>query len=536
MKTARHRTPPDPARSGRCTVCPMRRLAPSISGLTLGLLAFTVTFVVRVKADDVWWHLATGERILATLSIPRANTFSFTAPDFPWLAHEWLSEVLFAAVYRLGPGPLQLLAVGLQVAAFALLARLARRDGNGPVAAAWLTAGAALLLLANFSIRPYLLGNLALLLTLLLAERAPPDPARAERGPGPPRGTSTSGVITSDGSTPLTMNGASRRPGSTDRFGVSGGRLALLVALYAAWANLHGSFVFGLGVLGLWALAATVRREQPGRRWAELAVATLACLLTPHHVHGLVFPFTYLWASLRTDSSFLAEILEWQRVSPATPLGLLLLAAFAAAVGVVLRSKLRPKLEHALLFAAFGLAAFSAVRNVALAGVALAVLLPRHLAALTAGRPSTAEALEQATSALVPMGAWAVAALVALVPGPPLATLSPDFAPQGLLAHLARRPPGRLFNAFNWGGALIHAGRPVFIDQRNDCYPPQVLRDYFTVHRLEPGWQEVLDRWQIDAVAWPAGGRLADALDADPRWRVEYEDPQSVLYVRRRSP
>lgn len=70
---------------------------------------------------------------------------------------------------------LVLLATALQVAAFGFVALLARGSGGTPGRSAVLTFVAGLLLLSNWSIRPYLLGNLALLTTLWLTKH-PPGP------------------------------------------------------------------------------------------------------------------------------------------------------------------------------------------------------------------------------------------------------------------------------------------------------------------------------------------------------------------------
>ena len=459
----------------------------------MAFLAVVVTFVVPVKADDVFWHLKAGASMLDTGRILDTNTFSFTAPQTPWIAHEWLAEVLFAWVFRQGPSLLRLVAVCLEVAAFAVLSVLASGRRRSPVASSVLTLFASFFLLANWSIRPYLLGNLLLLLTLWLIG-------------APPKRTRSVGLF----------------------------------FVFVVWANVHGSWLVGLGVVGLWALGATLRHdEQLGRRWAELAAALAASVMTPHHVRGLLFPFLYLRSSLRGAPGFLEEILEWQRVPLGSPLGVLLLSAVAVAATVIVSSRKKPGLEPTVLFLVFGLAAFSAVRNIALMGVGLVVLLPPHLAELSArlkGRVGRALAaageVDGHASSFLPISAWAVAAMTTVTAPFPR---PPEFFPTGLLDALATHPTGpRLFHPFNWGGALMYSGHPVFIDQRNDCYPPEVWRDYLTVHHVRPGWEAVLEKWQIDTVAWTREGRLTAELRARPEWRLEHEDATAVLFSRER--
>src|SRR6516164_9867089 len=51
---------------------------------------------------DVWWHIKTGQNILATRHWPTTDPYSSTVAGQPWLAYEWLAEVMLAAVARVG--------------------------------------------------------------------------------------------------------------------------------------------------------------------------------------------------------------------------------------------------------------------------------------------------------------------------------------------------------------------------------------------------------------------------------------------------
>src|SRR5437870_6507402 len=51
---------------------------------------------------DYWWHVRTGQLIAETGGIPRTDPYSFTAAGQPWVAHEWLTELMLFAVARGG--------------------------------------------------------------------------------------------------------------------------------------------------------------------------------------------------------------------------------------------------------------------------------------------------------------------------------------------------------------------------------------------------------------------------------------------------
>src|SRR5204862_6183208 len=48
---------------------------------------------------DTAWHIRTGDYILQNHAVPHQDIFTFTRPDAPWFAWEWLSDVLFSKVH-----------------------------------------------------------------------------------------------------------------------------------------------------------------------------------------------------------------------------------------------------------------------------------------------------------------------------------------------------------------------------------------------------------------------------------------------------
>src|SRR5438093_697135 len=50
---------------------------------------------------DTGYHIRAGEYMIKNLMVLRYDIFSYISPPLPWFAHEWLSEVIMALVYRL---------------------------------------------------------------------------------------------------------------------------------------------------------------------------------------------------------------------------------------------------------------------------------------------------------------------------------------------------------------------------------------------------------------------------------------------------
>ncbi|MEN9800608.1 MAG: hypothetical protein RL653_4305 [Pseudomonadota bacterium] len=479
-----------------------RSVLPSPFAVVLSLVVASTALVLPVRADDTWWHLRAGEEVLARGALLSTNTFSFTAPDAPWLMHEWLTEVIFALTWRLGGAPLLVL---LGLASFAVTValgwRLLARDRDTGGWAAGACGYLAVLLLPGFSLRPWILTHACFAGLLLLLQSRADVPRRA-------LGTAV---------------------------------------LFAAWANLHGSFFAGLLAVGAFLggalLGAVTRREDvlPVRAGLVLsASAVLGSLCTPRPIDGLLHPLQYATGSLSSSQGALREImrhnLEWQPPGMASPLGLLLCGLLVLCAAAVALSRERAHASHLLLLGGFSFLAFSSLRNIPLAALAAAPLLGRHLA-LAWGRRARSERTFRTSHVALPAGIFAACAVVILsrpgTLGDP-ARLSPEYFPGPLMAAVRAHAPARTFNHYDFGGAFQWQLWPearVFWDQRVDCYPADVLRDGLSLHAAAPGWEALLEKWDIDAVAYRKGTALTAALRTSPGWRVAWEDDTTVLFL-----
>src|SRR5262249_6652580 len=210
--------------------------------------------LARPTDIDFWWHLRTGQLIAESGAVPRVDPFSFTAAGRPWVAHEWLWELGAFHLYRLGGlRAVILLSAIILTLPYAILYRLLRHLGANAIAAAALVLWAAFLRLSNLGARAR--EFTVLVFTFFL-----------DRLYGYRSGESV--------------------------------QLWLLPLLMPLWANLHGGFVFGLGLLGLFALPETVawlasRGPAPRRLWAVTVVAILATGVHPLGPRVLLYPLDY---------------------------------------------------------------------------------------------------------------------------------------------------------------------------------------------------------------------------------------------------
>src|SRR5215472_1406592 len=73
--------------------------------LTVFLLYYSILFAFPnylLSDPDTFLHVRVGQWILDHAQFPTVDFFSYTAAGKPWIATEWLSEVFFAAAFKLG--------------------------------------------------------------------------------------------------------------------------------------------------------------------------------------------------------------------------------------------------------------------------------------------------------------------------------------------------------------------------------------------------------------------------------------------------
>ncbi len=86
---------------------------------------------------DTYWHIAVGGWIVSH-GFPHTDPFSFTFAGKPWIAKEWLSQLLYFGAWRLaGWTGVVVLAAGAIALAFGLLARALRQDARADGHRSW---------------------------------------------------------------------------------------------------------------------------------------------------------------------------------------------------------------------------------------------------------------------------------------------------------------------------------------------------------------------------------------------------------------
>ncbi|MFY9559918.1 MAG: hypothetical protein WAQ52_06775, partial [Terriglobales bacterium] len=110
--------------------------------------------------------------------------------------------------------------------------------------------------------------------------------------------------------------------------------------------------------------------------------------------------------------------------------------------------------------------------------------------------------------------------------------------PAGAVEYLEREQSAEpIFGPDQWGGYLIYRlypRRKVVIDDRHDLYGSDRFREYLILIQGEPGWKDVLEKWQVRTLVLPVGSTLANLLGKVPKeWHTFYEDTSAVVIGRK---
>jgi hypothetical protein len=468
-----------------------------------------------LASGDTGFHIRTGEWVLENGRAPAIDLFSFSKQGEAWFAWEWLSDVLFALLYRVAgfKGLLLLSAVVLSGYGTILFRYMIWRRAT-PFAALVVTLmgfGASMI---HFLARPHIFTLLGLTIALWMLD-------------------------------------ADRRKESR--------LIWLLVPVTALWANLHGGFlslVACLALLTVGSLAEAIAANRLDHRALDLhaskryGLLTLLCsaasLLTPYgwHLHRHVLTFMQSdWVrnsyqefqspSFRSESALQFEALLF--------LGLI----------VVLWLIQKREITAALWIIFWGHNALASARHIPIfmlvagpwVALGLTALWESCLkdAAKNSVRSILADVSKDLARGCSRSSLWIPLTIVVFIFLPASMIRWPEdfpaikFPVEMGAKHEARLISRRVLTMDQWANYLIYRYYPrhrVFIDGRGDFYGEEIGRHYLDLMNARPGYPAMLDRYKFEAVLAPKSWALVALLRQDSQWKLVDEDGLAVLFEK----
>ena len=478
------------------------------------VVAFLAVFAMamRVSADtDTWWHLRAGGWMIEHHQVLSTDVFSLTRMGQTWIYPGWLAQItLYAVFHSLGYAGLNLFTAAVVVMTFIF----AWQTFEGPI----LLRAFVLLLAATtsavyWSARPQMLSFALAGLFIWILERSRAGDRRW---------------------------------------------LWILPPAMALWANLHGGFAIGLMLLGLYLAGEVLELLVPvflrsatlAQAWAErreriaalalaAGVGAAAVSLNPHGPVMLLYPIRTVSIGVLQD-----YIQEWQSPNfhhlEAQPFLWMLFLTIAA----LAFSRRRRGTTEVLGVVAFAYLSLLAGRNIALFALFTGPVLARHghsalepVFARFGRGPQIPERIARVLNLVIlALLLVAAAAKVSI----PLSPTTNEQALEGQVPVAAvewirqHHPAGPLFNSYNWGGYVLWAlypDYPSFVDGRTDLFDDEILQEYLSSWRGDPGYRASFDRWGIGIVLIEPDAPLARVLP-DEGWQSVYADNMAVVFLK----
>jgi hypothetical protein len=531
-----------------------RWLIPSIGDLIfvalLGVLVYT-TLSVRLLGDaGIGWHIRTGQLILATHTIPRVDPFSSTMAGQPWFAWEWLYDTLVGALERVAGFNAVVVFTALTIAlTFSWTFRLLLRRSTNLIVAVMLVLLAASAAMIHFLARPHVVSWLFTVAWLWLLE-----------------------------SSDKSFDDPSALTPQHER------AVWVLPPLMLVWVNVHGGFLLGFALLGIYWFSAewecfrsgsdrfedALRKIRAGKRARDLAavagMSALATFVNPYGWRLHAHIYSYLSNRFLMDHIDEFQSPNFHGVAQKCFAVLLLLTLLAVATRKNATSQIRVSEALIVLFAVYS--GLYASRNIPVSALLLILVIGPRLSnglqafaeTLKKRRVASSSTRSSSTSFPARMQAidsrlrghlWPVAAVVltcwvAFHAGQLGTTRLMDAHfdskrfPAGAVGYLeAHSLQGPIFAPDSWGGYFIYRLYPqtkVAIDDRHDFYGEALLKSYLKTMHVEPGWEDFLQQHPVRCIVVPKDSALANILLEAPAWHMIYADKVTTAFTQTPEP
>jgi hypothetical protein len=423
-----------------------------------GLLLFALSTITSADSD-LWGHLRFGLDTLRSGALTAVDPYSFTQ-DRSWINHEWLSELQMALAYvAAGSAGLALLKGALVFATMYLVwSAFEGVDLSARIVILGVTALSTVP--ATRTLRPQLWS----MLCLAILCRALVD----ERGSG-------------------------RR---------------WLPALFAVWANLHGGWIVGVGILVAWATTESSVRPRELR--------------------------SFLSATVGMNR----QITEWQPLWTATAPNWLPWIVVSVATVWTLRWTTARRLPVAVVLVLLAYASLRVMRIWPLYVECAAILLAQPVRARWPMRTSLSRQIGNDLKAALGVSAVAVAIAAYVLWGSLRCVgVDGDWGPDQVAAHtLSSAAPGRLVVFFDWGEyAVWHWGPGLRVSmdgRRETVYSDRRLDEHGAILAGSPEGLAALESWRAEYAWLPATSLRTKEWLATHGYRIEVVTAKSFVAVR----
>lgn len=468
------------------------------------MFAYFLGVFINIVADpDLWGYLAFGRLFWESGSFPFRDVFSYVPTKEIWVYHEWLTGVLFYPIYKYSG------AMGLQILRYIIVL---------------MTLGLVSVTAVKRGARP-----LPIFIILFLTGNAITDgysPVRAQ-------------VFTYFF---FVLSIYILESFKKDRNPV---RLWWLLPVQLIWCNVHGGFVAGLGIIGLYAVGEglTGQRFLPYVR--IMILSTVVTLINPYGIDYWIYTFQAL-------NMPRPDIVEWMSIPMAiingkyTGTGVLFIVIFLISFLLIIRYRQR-SLTDILVLTVTAYLGFKHIRHSIFFFLIFGAYTPVFFSDILDALKHDLKKLKRmprlvkslSTVSIVLFAFLTAASFCKFIFNPvfDLRTPSPYY-PVGAIEWIkSHHWRGNILPHFDWGEFILWHCYPachVGMDGRYETvYESDVSEQYSSFLHGREGWQTFLRKYPHTMVLIKINSRTDALMRREPEWQIAYEDEVCVLFLRK---
>ena len=475
----------------------------------LGLAALILGRLTENMADpDLWGYLSFGRLFWTQDGFPFHDVFSYTPVQTLWVYHEWLTGVIFYPIYHdLGPAGLQGLKYILGLTTALMIYKTAViRGASTQASVVILLLISPLFGIAYSPLRAQVFTNLFFVLTIFIL-------ATSER---------------------------------------DGRQIYLwwLPPVYLLWANLHGGFVAGVGIVVLFALGKSISSKKLSSSWLILIPIILVTLINPY---GIKY-WSYLISAITMPRP---DIDEWHSLFFAIQNGefsansiyFVILLLFTCLMLIISKKR---HLSDILLILMTSFFAIKHIRHQSMFFIMVGCLMPLYFTgiwdAAVQYRVGTDQARKVFNTCILILFAFLIFFFgYKFISGQPfeltLRSNSREPAvdynyPVGAVEFIRKQNiRGNILTEFSWGEYIIWTlpECKVAMDGRYETvYTEEATREYFEFIKGGKSWQEYLRKYPHDMILFRHESTVSLLLERQSVWEKAYADRDGVLFIRKK--
>lgn len=461
---------------------------------------FSASLLQGMIDPDLFWHLRAGNDILEAKKIVLKDSWNYLFEGNPWVNQQWLIQVVFASLYKIGGFSLLFYFKAFLSMLIAFFIFLSIKKDN--LIVSYLTTTIILFVIIKyFLMRTQLFSFLFLAILIYFLERI--DAKK---------------------------------------------RFIPLILLFALWANSHAFFGLGLLLLGCYVSAKILYESFKEKSLSPLFIkenllqigniilCVVATLINPFGIKIYQTAFTIFSQKQETLITEWLPVWKYPLISHLNFYFFFILLIF---LSIIYLEKI--KIEYAAMALPLILFGFFSVRILPFSLIASSPLLSLLVNELFTNIKIKKEQKQRFYPIfLTLLLIFSLSSFSYRLENPITITdtnLREDY-PLGAIAFMKENNlKGKIFSQFNWGGFIIFSSKDfkTAIDGRTAVFlfPKGYLEEWRDTVNINLGWKERLERGSPDYVLLRSDDFLATELIQNKDWQMLYGDSISVLFGRK---